>query len=112
MKIEDMKFPIDARAKDSSCDYKIKFRRRTFFNKCCGERGISGWIESRDTSILIKGFKLKKGDSGFEWLGGFMLCPRCGEIKAAYSGVRPAKDIIIKEWLKIINNKRRYNNKK
>ncbi len=109
MKIEDMKFPIKIESKDSSCEYNIEFTGDTFFKKCCDSKSITGTIYSRDIPILIPGFELRTKDSGFEWLGGFRFCPRCGEFKASYDEVKSAQDVILEAWLKIINNKRRYN---
>lgn len=106
MKIEDIKFPIEVKEKDKLCEYNIEFRGDTFFKKCCSSKSITGTIESRNTPKLIKGFKLKTGDAGFEWLGCFRFCPRCGELKSDYSEVESVKDVILEAWLKTINNKR------
>ena len=108
MKIKDMKFPIKFESKDSSCEYNIEFIGDTFFKKCCDEKSITGNVYSRNIHELIKGFSPKIGNAGFEYLGHFKFCPKCGEFKSAFFEEESVKDIILEAWLKIINKKRRY----
>ncbi len=104
MKPEDVNFPVTIEGTSGSNEYKIKFKNETRWKKCCNIKGISGEYSLREKPELIKGFKLKTKDTGFEWEGDFRICSRCGEVKYFSGDIDVER--VQEAWLKTLKGGR------